>query len=372
MILDRREISDMMFEERIKEMEQTLFETEQITLWEYSTDWELLYTNNPWAAELRNIFYLGDNIAKINEANEKGLKLTSVNDDFGLTWTAFLYNGEESVPKTYILGPILNTEISEQILREKMNTKEMSISSQLRFQKLSANIPVLPRSFFFHISTMFYYTLFRETYDIHRLFISPNFTQEQDLQESTIDTDHIHHRYHGSYAFETEFLHNVETGNIHYSDEYVSQQRLLDTGLMAPGNPRRQVMDEMIVSTALVTRAAMRGGLAPETAYNLSDYYIQRIESSKTTEELYLITGHMYDDFIHRVYQLKHRTGYSPAVEDSLAMIRSNVTKIIDIKAISAALGYACSLRRPTAAVPFLNGRFPKGNGRSFLLLSGC
>ncbi len=31
-----------------------------------------------------------------------------------------------------------------------------------------------------------------------------------------------------------------------------------------------------------------------------------------------------------------------------------------------------CSLRRPTAAVPFLNGRFPKGNGRSFLLLSGC
>ena len=48
-------------------------------------------------------------------------------------------------------------------------------------------------------------------------------------------------------------------------------------GKMAPDAIRQQ--KNLIVCTAtLVTRAAIRGGLDPETAFNLSDMYIQKAE----------------------------------------------------------------------------------------------
>lgn len=88
---------------------------------------------------------------------------------------------------------------------------------------------------------------------------------------------------HGTYVLEQRFLSHVENGNIHYNNEidhfYVQNSDNHVTGTLCPGDPLRQAKDEAIVATTLVTRAAIRGGMIPEAAYSLSDYYIQAVEN---------------------------------------------------------------------------------------------
>jgi AraC-like DNA-binding protein len=326
----------MILSKRLDEFQDTLFHTEGIPLWVYSNDWILLDSNCPWENELRNIFFLGKNMDRANDYFQGKEKCIYLSDDFGLEWIAVAYKEDDKILQIYVIGPTLSMEVSEQILREQMNMQNMSVASQIKFLNLSATIPVVPRSFFFRLGGMLFYTIYKETMDIETLY-SNGPTSSQERNDITV----THSKFHGSYLYELAILQEVEKGNINYRANRAQMKDMTITGTMSPGNPLRQHKDELIVYTALVTRAAMRGGMHPETAYNLSDYYIQRLEATNHITELYPIGEQMYDDFIHRVHALQQKPTYSAAVSDCLHMIKARVSDSVDIKTIAEALGYS-------------------------------
>ncbi len=74
--------------------------------------------------------------------------------------------------------------------------------------------------------------------------------------------------------------------------------------------------------------AAIRGGMDPDEAYSLSDYYIQRIESPDCTDLNNIMDIHFlaYDTFIHRVHEIQLQgKEYSPFVNDCIALIHRNI-----------------------------------------------
>lgn len=108
----------------------------------------------------------------------------------------------------------------------------------------------------------------------------------------------------------------------------------------APGNPLRQAKDELIVSITLVTRAAIRGGMIPETAFSLSDHYIQAAENCPDQDGLADISDAMYHDFTWKVHELKQQPGLSPAVQACRTYIQKHLNEPFSLEDIARDSGY--------------------------------
>ena len=142
------------------------------------------------------------------------------------------------------------------------------------------------------------------------------------------------------YRMEKALLAMVRNGDINYQAA-LQGSASISTGVPVKGrDPLRQAKTNLTVFTSLVCRAAMEGGLSPEIAYPLGDYYIQAGEDSWSIKELEALTMAMYHDFIVRVHHAKADRGYSLAVQKCCDYIELSIDRRIYIKDLAAICGY--------------------------------
>lgn len=77
-----------------------------------------------------------------------------------------------------------------------------------------------------------------------------------------------------------------------------------------------------------------------ETAYSLSDYYIQKVEMADSLSNIYELSQDMYDTFIHAVHKILHQTPYSQPIQFAMENIHKHIYDEIDIDALAKELGY--------------------------------
>lgn len=223
-----------------------------------------------------------------------------------------------------------------------MDIQKMSVSSQIRFLKMVNDIPVLSNQQLFHYGSMFHYALFEDIIIYSDLTLKGS-PQSNVLNAAFPNLDKFDIPLsHGSQMLEKMLLRNVREGNldyIHPSQNMLSIQNQT-VGILCPGDPLRQAKDSTIVYITLVTRAAVEGGLSMETAYSLSDYYIQTLEMADTVNRVYELGQDMYDTFVRAVHQIRHQTPYSQAIQFALESIRKHIYEDIDIDALAKELGY--------------------------------
>lgn len=237
-----------------------------------------------------------------------------------------------------------------------MEIREMSVSSRIKFLKLMKAIPVVPMTTFGQLARMFYYAC----YDRNIFFSSfqklrPSEPHaEEPFQARDIPSSH------GTYVLEQRFLSHVENGNIHYNDEidhfYVQNSDNHVTGALCPGDPLRQAKDEAIVATTLVTRAAIRGGMIPEAAYSLSDYYIQAVENGTDIHEVQDIHQDMFRDFIARVHKIREAPKLSLPIQSCQTYIQQHLGEKLSMEILSRISGYTPH---------YLAARFKEETGQS-------
>lgn len=81
-------------------------------------------------------------------------------------------------------------------------------------------------------------------------------------------------------------------------------------------DPVRNLKYLFVASVTLATRFAIEGGLESETAYNVSDLYIQKLDKLNTEAEIRALNKEMFTFFTKRVAAAKTRGIYSkPVVE---------------------------------------------------------
>ena len=143
------------------------------------------------------------------------------------------------------------------------------------------------------------------------------------------------------YLSEKALLSMVRTGNINYHDA-LTHSIGLSTGVpLKNRDPLRQAKTNVVVFTTLVTRAAIEGGLSPEIAYALGDYYIQTAEDSRGMDGLTTLASAMYHDFIFRVHHVKVNSDLSLAVQKCCDYIELSLDKKILITDLAQLCGYS-------------------------------
>ena len=94
---------------------------------------------------------------------------------------------------------------------------------------------------------------------------------------------------HAPYERELSFYEWVKQGDVEkirkWADETEGMGSEGGMGVLSQ-NPVRNISYHIIISIAMITRFCIEGGMDPETAYGLSDMYIQTVDETHSIPEL--------------------------------------------------------------------------------------
>lgn len=135
---------------------------------------------------------------------------------------------------------------------------------------------------------------------------------------------------HTTFEFEQMMLDAVRTGNPKALQDIFEHVPVGRVGIVAP-NSLRQAKNTAIVSITLSVRAAITGGMSQETAFQLSDIAIQKVEACNSINETNLIVYRMVINLTERVAAMKTPRSGNPIVDSAIRYIDEHICSKVSI-----------------------------------------
>ena len=268
-----------------------------------------------------------------------------------LLWIAGFEHRENTVRHVFYIGPIFSGKDSLLILRKKLDTYNLSVSLRTRMFRTFEEIPVVPFHILRQYAVMLEYTLNSRKIsinDIEVVNIIPG--EEKDVQFGTSE------RHFGIWEAEQNLCRMIEEGSPRYK-EMLKASSLMSSGMKVDyGDTLRSHKNNILVLLILCSRASMRGGLSPEIAYNLNDYYAQKIEQCQSMADTTKLGAQILEDYVARVRESRENPDISDSIRNSCEYIKAHLTEPIHVKKLAQQSGYAeyyfhISLKKKWASV---------------------
>lgn len=323
-----------------------------IYTWRYDNQGCLLHSNCPHDSFLDTAFsFLGckERALQIGLSNPQP---QAVGTSFGLIWGIDFICQENSFEQMIVIGPVFSHNVSVRDIESGFKhyaDAQISLAWKRRLLNIFEEIPVVQHILFTRYLLMLHYCLTGEKLD------ASDTTIQQSISDAApADAKRDRHRI---WMSERTLLDMVKNGDLNYKTA-LNESLLISEGVPIHGkDPLRQAKTSVIVFTSIVCRAAIEGGLSPETAYSLGDSYIQSAESARTYDEIRSIPTLMYDDFIRRVHKTKQNPKLSAPIAHCRDYIEMHLEEKIHAKDLAKLVGYT---------EYYLTHRFKEETGFSF------
>ncbi len=312
---------------------------EKLYIWCYHEDGQFIAANCPVEIQdlLQEAFTLfGGTEHLINYARDTAAAHPLIiGSPVGMQW-ALSFEKERNRRLLFVIGPVFYSPPIEKNVQAELaryRTGWESSSWTHEFCRRLPDLPVISYPVFIRYVMLIHNTLTDQQLGLDALEAIPIERESAAAPIGVRDRSKV-------YMAERAMLQVVREGDINY------QNVLQNSALLSPGvpirgsDPLRQTKTSLVVFTTLVTRAAMEGGLSPETAYSLGDSYIQSIENSRDSGELHALAHAMYHDFIYRVHHLKANPDYSHAVQKCCDYIALSLGRKIKTADLATLVGY--------------------------------
>lgn len=240
-----------------------------------------------------------------------------------------------------LIGPVISIPPSPTSVRNIM--KEYSIPLEYREQlaELYQFTPVYSFHQFCHFLALFYQELLDDVIDIDTYLniytdtsgasvASLHSTKSYDAKEMAL--------FHNTYHYEQLYLDYIRNGNVEGLKKFFSNAFSIQAGQLAD-NTLRHAKNILIVSVTLATRCAIEGGLDIESAYQLSDIYIQESEKLQNTDALYHMQYNMLLDFTRRVAQAQIPHDTTSDIYKCIQYIKQHTNQAISTSDVAAYIG---------------------------------
>ena len=244
------------------------------------------------------------------------------------------FAGEEPL-RVYVLGPFFLDDYSSFAIDSGLAGAGASAALRQSAAKLVRKLPILSWARVQEYALMLHYLITGEKIrqSALRFFGSGGLSPVNGKEIPVTDT-------HGTYLAEQEMLRMVREGDL----ELVRHiDRMAVTGTMGQlaqtGDALRQMKNAVQVSITLFSRAAIEGGLSPETAYTLCDRYFQNVEAAKSLSELTGVATTMHRDFVERVHAVRTQK-LSREIEAACSYIERHLEEELSIASLASYAGY--------------------------------
>lgn len=282
------------------------------------------------------------------------LLLSQETDIAYITSKNFLYVGLIRNPKTQekiILGPISSTTVSDRDISVIINEASISIEYTDMLFDYFRTTPLFTFYQFLNILALISRELLAQEIDIYDYFRFTNSSKNKEVNQQV--SKELYERkeqenYHNTYQFEQEYYGYVEAGDSEGLQRFLQNMPALTVGNVA-NNSLRQEKNIFISAITMITRKSISGGLDIETAYQLSDSYIQEMEKMSDVTEITLLNMTAIMDFTNRVREAKIPVDMSPTIYKAIQYISNHTNQPITVEDVAEELG----LNRSTLSKKF-------------------
>lgn len=160
-------------------------------------------------------------------------------------------------------------------------------------------------------------------------------------QRKKISYQEFLHREYGFFraplAPEMDFYETIRTGNLRKVKSLLNDPFHLKKGLgILSDDPLQNLKYHLTISTALVSRLCISGGLSQSEAYSLSDYYIRLADVARSPEEISEIHNEMCLHYTKQMQNLQRSTITSKAVRTAINYIYDHLHTRIALETLAS------------------------------------
>lgn len=258
----------------------------------------------------------------------------------------FLYYGlfrVKNAEVSLLIGPVAQMQIDSNTAARILRTMGEPNSRVKELVDYFATMPAYPLRTFLQILCTINYFINNEKTDIGQLLLGEQLPVLEPQPQPAPHEPAVHN----TMELEEMMLSHVEYGRIEEIQKLFRAPAMGRAGTMASDALRQQ--KNLIVCTAtLVTRSAIKGGLDRETAFALSDMYIQKAELMADVVDLTRLNAQMVLDFTKRVAAEKCGIHHSQLVRRARDFILSHISETITTETLAKECGmnrtYLCKL----------------------------
>ncbi len=287
----------------------------------------------------------------------------------GLLWILCPALEARELVRIYALGPFLSEPCSSFSLDSALINAGASLTLRTEASLLLRSLPVIPFERAKRYAAMLYYLVSGEQLAPQALRVVRGGT----LPSYVHRTIHLDDRQ--AYAVEQETLRRVSEGDLALCvnpNPVALGEEVLRTRPL--GDQLRQMKDDTLSRLTLLSRAAMAGGLSPETGAFLWEKYAQNVETARSGSELISLLQIMQEDFTSRVHTVKHHQ-MSREIESACNYIEQHLEEPLTIETLAALEGYAAyyfsrKFKRETGMTPMAYIRKKRLQKAAILLLT--
>lgn len=139
---------------------------------------------------------------------------------------------------------------------------------------------------------------------------------------------------HPPYELERKLMEYIKQMDIDKSIEILDEINSLERAQLS-NRPLNSLKYSLVGSCTLFTRAAIESGLYTETAFMLSDYYINLIDEASTKDEVQNLEYNMLTSFI-QVLKSHKEYAYNPLINHVISYIRKNIENKLSLQELSS------------------------------------
>ncbi len=308
---------------------------QNLSYWEFDPSLQLVYTTCE-EAELFHNYLLTDShredlLKYIRNGDSHPLMLVG---SVGLNWIVSPEIVEEVTCRVHMIGPIFTSDISTVALHRELSRRNHPPALIKHFSEKIREIPVVPLTVWLNYGLMLHYCVTGIKLEVSDFAYAGKESLPQVREETLTPSG-------GTWYAEQMAMKMVEEGRIDYKKAMTSLKNVSGSVSITGISSLRQCKNYLVASTTLVTRAAIRGGLDPQTAYHIGEVYLANIEQATDTAELAQLNGTIYDDFVRRVHKVRTSKDTSSAIQACCNYIDLHLDEKLSMQLLSEQVGYA-------------------------------
>ncbi len=302
--------------------------------WRYSADGALTATNCPEHVYHRIFEHTGCLGYMIQESKAERTPLI-LGASMGILWAAVYEWAENELRWCYVIGPVFHNDVSNERLSEAIRRYHIDPDWRPVFVRAMKAIPVVSSILFFQYAVMLHCTVTGEK--LGRADLRFQSRPDQAKEKKRAADRNRHHTYQAEQAL----LQLVRDGDMNYRSAMEKAGQLSSGVGISTNDPVNRAILTSSNFTALCTRAAIEGGLTPDTAYTVGDSYIQSLTECKTIADVRTVNHAMYEDFIQRVHRQRYNPQYSPQIQSCAAYIEAHLDEDLTLETLAREVGYS-------------------------------
>lgn len=305
--------------------------------WQLKPDLELIYTSCPEDLKTGYKFFLNAQAQPILNYAADGKYPFIMDSYLNILWIADFARNEGALEYIYLIGPVFAGEYSYNHLINILTQRNLSAKTRAEIMKQIEQVPVISTNILFQYAIMLHYCICKEKISYKHFSFS---SAKQEFTDPDHNKRNVFQQHTGIWASEQSLLNMVKNGSPNIMDA-LSVSSSLSSGIrFHSDNNIRNAKNNCLALLILVSRAAIDGGLKPDTAYTLCDYYAQRIEDTNNVSETSLICKTLLEDYTQRVRDLKEHDELSRAVYNCCDYISAHITDDLSIEFLASRAGY--------------------------------